>query len=286
MADDKFVQGIRHRSWTPVGVILRVTGTLCFLAPFWWIVELIRHASYRFNDGLMATIGLTVVFIILFIIGVLALSSWEGYFSKTVIESECPACGTRAKRDYNERATNCSACIAYLRADGNRIREERLDAENGSYMVSHDRLLPALKRDEQDHVVLKMPAMCATCGAPDPKHQKAIYRMTDASLPGSGVIGAVASEVAYQAMSRESRAKAGLWGPTGAGPYKSLGDAPPNELDSALEEVKFLVCETHAKQQGFDLITCYNGNLWFRSYRYYKEFLAENYIDGPVTRPR
>jgi hypothetical protein len=284
MTDGVAVPGIRHRSWTPIGVGLRVIGTLCFLAPFWWIVELIRHASYRFNDGLIATIGLSAVFVLLFIIGVLALSSWGGYFSKTVLESDCPVCGTRAKRDYNERATSCGTCIAYLRADGTRVREESIDAQDGSYMVEDKRLRPALKPLGRDGVAVAMPAICAVCGSPDATQQRTISRIFETELPGASIAGAVAKEVAYSAMSREARAKTGLWGPLGSGPYQGVkGPAKDADLDPALAEVKFPVCETHAAGGPSEPIRCMTGNLWFTSYRYYKAFLAENGIDGPVT---
>lgn len=283
--NDKSVQGIRQRSWTPAGVFWRVLGTLCFLSPIAWIVELIRHASYRFNDGLMATIGISVVVVVLFIIGVLAVISWGGYFSKTVLESECPVCGARATRDFGPNlATGCSKCSAYLRAEGDRVREEQLDA-TGNFGIVPSRYLPGAKPDP-DRLSFELPQMCATCGSPDVRHQRQISRTYTPDLPGAAVAGFVVEQIAKETLSHESKAKMGLWGPLGYSRYKGLGASKSDDqlLENAVHELTFPACDAHAKS-GDAPVEHSEATLWFRSYRYYKEFLAANKIDGPPMAP-
>jgi hypothetical protein len=260
-----------------------VLGTLCFLSPILWIVELIRHASYRFNDGLIATIGLTVVFVMLFIIGVLAISSWGGYFSKAVLESECPVCGVRATRDFKPNwPTSCSKCIAYLRADGDRVREERLD-DKGMYQVAPTRYLPGAKPDPE-RLSFEMPRICATCGSPNAPHERKISKSYTPDLPGAAVVGFVADQFAQEALSHDTRVKMGLWGPQGYGRYKGLGSTPSDDatIEQAVHELTFPACDAHANG-GQAPVEHSDAFLWFRSYRYYKEFLAANKIDGPMA---
>lgn len=286
MTNDKSVQGIRQRSWTPAGVFWRVLGTLCFLSPIVWIVELIRHSSYRFNDGLMATIGISVVVVVLFIIGVLAVNSWGGYFSKTVLESECPVCGTRATRNFEPKyATQCSHCMAYLRADGDRVREERPDA-TGMFRVDPPRYLPAAKPDP-DHLSFELPRICATCGSPEARHDRKIGRAYVAEIPGTAVAGVVVDEVAREMLSHDAKARMGLWGPLGYGRYKGFGTNKSDDdlLDEQLKQLAFPACDAHAKG-GSDPVEYSQAVLLFGSYRYYKEFLAANKIDGTSMAPR
>lgn len=285
MTNDKSVQGIRHRAWTPAGVFWRVLGTLCFLSPIAWIVELIRHASYRFNDGLMATIGISVVVVVLFIIGVIAVSSWSGYFSKTVLESECPVCGARATRNFEPKyATQCSKCIAYLRADGDRVREERLDA-TGMYGVDPTRYLPGAKPDP-DRLSFEMPRICATCGSSDARNERPISKSYVADLPGATVASFVVDQLAQEALSHDTRARMGLWGPQGYGRYKGVGaNLGDDELvEKAVHELTFPACDAHTKSSP-PPVEHSGTRLYFSSYRFYKEFLATNKIDG-TTAPR
>jgi hypothetical protein len=263
-----------------------VLGTLCFLSPIAWIIELIRDSSYRFNDGLMATIGISVVVIVLFIIGVITVDSWGGYFSKTVLESECPVCGVRATRDYGPKyATNCAHCSAYLRSEGDRVREERLDA-TGLFQVAPTRYLRGAKQDPR-RLSFELPRICATCGSPDARHERKISKSYTPDLPGAAVAGFVVEQIAQETLSHESRVKLGLWGPLGYGHYRGFGRDKSDDqmLENAVHELSFPACDAHVKG-GDTPVEHSDVTLWFRSYRYYKEFLAANKIDGPITPPR
>lgn len=67
------------------------------------------------------------------------------------------------------------------------------------------------------------------------------------------------------------------------GSVKQRGPRSPTDEDRLREEladVKVPVCAKHANERP---LACMDGTLEFASYRYYKEFLALNYIDAPQT---
>lgn len=246
-----------------------------------------RDAHYRFNEGFVPTLGITVVVIILFVIGLAAgtRSAWAKYLARNLLESECPACGMRATREFDERfPTECTNCIAYLRADGDVVREEQPDAvveRFNPYRVAAQRYLPAATRGENGQVMFKMPPACAMCGAA----ANGMRDITDAYAGGdAGVLGTLVEEAAYASMSRESRARTGLWGPTGTGNVRSSSSTSAEPSEVTLDHLKIPVCAAHAT--GMSPIKHASTDLCFASYRYYKEFLALNYIDAPLTRPR
>lgn len=267
-----------------MGVVWRIVSSSFVVLPILWIIELVRHSHYRFNDGLMPTIGITLVVIVLFFIGWGNATSWSEYFARTILESECPCCGLRATREFvKERAIQCKNCVAYLRADGDAVVEERLDAvfpRFCPYVVTAARYLPAATTDEQGNIAFRLPDICAMCGSGAGGKRQVVDAFASG---GSGILGTIVEEAAYSAMSRESRARTGLWGPTGTGSVRG-SSASSTQDEASLADLKFPVCYEHGS--GPPPVEYSPGRLWFASYRYYKEFLAANYIDAPLTQRR
>jgi hypothetical protein len=268
-------------------VAWHLAASAFLFVPIVWIVVLVRDAHYRFNEGFVPTLGITIVVIILFVIGLAAgtRTAWAKYLARNVLESECPSCGMRATREFDKRfPTSCANCPAYLRAEADVVREEQADAimeRFNPYRIAASRYLPAATRDEQGKVVFKMPPMCAMCCA----DANGMRDITDAYAAGdAGILGTLAEEAAYGAMSRESRARTGLWGPTGTGNVRNSPSRPTNTSEVTLDHLKLPVCAVHAS--GLSAIEHASSDLCFASYRYYKEFLALNYIDAPITQPR
>src|SRR5664279_1587509 len=95
-----------------------------------------------------------------------------------VLNGPCPSCNTVATRQFENPPdprslpTACGACVAYLRANGNAMREEALDSPSGNlavrfpYSLGADQYMPAVKRTNRNAFKFEMPAMCASCGDP------------------------------------------------------------------------------------------------------------------------
>ena len=113
--------------------------------------------------------------------------------------SACPLCGHEAARDFRSgQPAPCGCCMAYLRADEERVTEESDDVVEfaAPYVVR--------PLDLGDGQVLKFPETCGICGAPATGHKpiKAI-RPTPRE-----------PEPMRQAARRRITADEGLWGPT------------------------------------------------------------------------
>ena len=287
MADDKRVQGIRQRPWTPSGIAWHAAASLFLIVPIVWIVVLVRDAHHRFNEDFVPTLGITLVVIIMFVIGLSAgtRTAWRKYLARNMIESECPSCGMRATREFDNRLpTACANCTTYMRADGDVVREERTDTvieRFNPYRIGAARYMPIAGRDEQGQVTFKLPNICAMCGS----GANRMRDITDAyATGGAGVLGTIVEEAAYSTMSREDRARTGLWGPTGTGNVRPGNSTSGGASDITLKHLKIPVCDAHAT--GLSPIEHANTDLCFASYRYYKEFLAANHIDAPLTQQR
>lgn len=277
-SDEKSVEGIRHPGRTPLGITFGILGVLCLLSPLWWIVELIRHASYRFNDGFIGSLGWSIVFFLLFVVGVLAADA--GLSKKNRLESDCPNCGAHAtRRFWDFMPTECGTCIAYLRAEGDRVREESLDEAESythDYSVPATRYLPAATRHLQQHFEFKIPQLCAQCGSSDVRHEsKIVDRTPSNSEPGLFWKAVAFSSSSSQRRTMGLRRDGRFWNRTPPTPTES------NRLDEELSVMKVPVC---AKHEDSSPVSYNAGQLEFALYRYYKAFLALNCIDAPETK--
>ena len=113
--------------------------------------------------------------------------------------SECPVCGHEAARDFrNGQPAPCGGCMAYLRADEEKVTEESEDVVEfaAPYVVR-----PA---DLGGRTELKFPETCGICGAPATSRKpiKAI-RLTPQE-----------PAAARKADKRRITADERLWGPT------------------------------------------------------------------------
>jgi hypothetical protein len=189
VAGEKSVEGIRHPARTLARTAMGYFGILLMLTPVIWLVEFIRNGWYESNAGMMGSLWWPILSVVLFFAGMVCISGFE---SKNLLESDCPCCGFHATREFiGDYPNACSRCIAYMRADGDRVREESLDATNSfGYSVYPRRYEPAAMRDHRGHVVFKMPPICAICGSADVSDSKDVYVETTSSSSGSSWLGA------------------------------------------------------------------------------------------------
>lgn len=98
----------------------------------------------------------------MFVVVSLAVVAFGGLYSaRGWWHSACPLCGHEAARDYrNDQAAECGCCMAYLRAEDEKVTEESDDVVEfaASYTVR-----PA---DLGGRKELKFPDTCGICGAP------------------------------------------------------------------------------------------------------------------------
>jgi hypothetical protein len=250
-------------------------GILFMLSPVVWLVEFIRLEGYESNAGTIGSLWWPVLAVVLFFVGIFMLSGFE---SKNLLESDCPCCGAHETREFTTIPTPCYRCIAYLRADGDRVREESLDATTTyGYSVYPDRYEPAVTRNARGRMMFKMPAFCAICGKSDASQTRDVVVSSRTSSSGPSWVGMAV----VQFSSGATRRKMDL---NYDGTVKQRGPRSPTDEDRMREEladVKVPVCSEHAS--GTAPLECVDGHLEFASYRYYKEFLALNHIDVPKS---
>ncbi len=285
------VVGKRLPAWDFRGLVLGAVAIAMLLGSVWWVIHLMRGHGHLLDDGnTLGTVGGTALFVLAFIIGVVGVSSLPGYFRKLVVESECPRCGVRAVRKFqNPKAehtepTKCGNCVAYLRAQGDWVSEESVDACDMAmvpYSVGSKRYLLTVERDGRNRFVFQMPAICAVCGSPEASHRRKIGHLGDGSAGDSIVGQIVAKELTYAARSWQ------VAGPMLGNSTASRPEEPPSQedkADAALGELEVPVCARHteAAAPSGDAVRFAHGDLEFASYRYYLEFLAANHIDGVI----
>lgn len=275
MAEEQSVQGIRHPARTPARTAMGCLGIVLMLSPVAWLVVFIRNACHGTMDGPFTSLWWPILAVVLFFVGMFMLSGFE---SKYMLESDCPNCGAHATREFSFPPKICGSCIAYLRAEGDRVREESMDATNDSgYWVQRSRYEPAEKRNERGRIAFKMPSICAICGTTETSDTVDVHVGTAISSSGPSWLG-----MAIVATSSGStRRKMGL---RYDGTVRTSGPSSPTDEDRMREEladVKVPVCRDHA---GSRPLKCIDRTLEFESYRYYKEFLALNYIDAPEPK--
>lgn len=297
MSGDTTVVGRRLRS-VNTGTLVLVLFALGLLGGCaWWVLHLVHGYGHLFEEGgsILATIGGTALFAIALIVAILCLGAVPAHFRRIVIESECPRCGVRAVRTFSSPSdegrvpTECGHCIAYLRTDGERVREEDLDACDTTWFpfrVTPARYLPAARQDGRTRFVFRMPALCAVCGSPDARERREIGNLM-------GGTGSVLGEIVGEIVDTELRYAGRSWqvaGPLFGNSTASRPDnpTPEEQRDRALDKLEVPVCARHteAAAPGEDALKHSNGDLLFASYRYYLEFLALNQIDGPIKESR
>ena len=236
-----------------------------------WFFRLSGERGHLLDDG---HVGDTVVgvafFAIVAIAGVLGI---RGFFSArrdVVLDSACPCCGGRQIRNFGDPSDDgvkplaCATCIAYLRAKGVEVTEERLDAfdKATTYVVPPARYLPVVARDGQGHFAFQMPAMCAGCGSADAPHLREIEAWGRA---GAG-FGFVGTQMSYT----------GVPGRDG----RSTAESESELLDAGLRDLKVPVCVNHTDDASlvFAPFEYKSGGLVVASYRFYRAFCALNRI--------
>lgn len=288
--DNRVVVGKRLPSWNGQTRRDTLIALVLLLGVAWWVSHLVRGYGHLFEgDNDLVTIGGTIFFAIGLLVALSNLASLPGDLRKIKLESECPRCGAPAVRAFHDRKsparppTECGRCVAYLRADGDHVREESLDAfdpEAQPYRIwLTDRELP---RDGKKRIKLAMPSVCATCGSSDAPHRREMFVSggDDRSVIGS-VIGTAAGEM-WEAEVRSRQTV-----PT----YRHRRDSPaaPSdelELRSAFDELRLSVCALHVDDEMGFVAHYYKGLVSFSSYRYYLEFLALNQLEGPLKESR
>jgi len=235
-----------------------------------WFFRLSGERGHLLDDG---HVGDTVVgvafFAIVAIAGVLGI---RGFFSArrdVVLDSACPCCGARQIRNFGDPSDDgvdplpCATCIAYLRAKGVEVTEERLDAfdKATTYVVPPARYLPVVARDGQGHFAFQMPAMCAGCGSDDAPHLRGIE-----AWGGGAALGFLVTELSYT----------GVPGRGG----RSTAESESELLDAGLRDLKVPVCVDHTRHASLEHapFVYESGGLIVASYRFYRAFCALNRI--------
>jgi hypothetical protein len=199
----------------------------------------------------------------------------------TVIDSPCPCCGALHRRTFgaaskpSDDAVACGECTAYLRIRGLEVGEEPPAGMHG-YELWPVRYLPRARLSpDGGHLEFDMPPMCATCGSAEATHLREIAAWGARTAPANsgGILGAVVDEVASEAFGNARY---------GAAQRRSVATAPTAEdlYDQALSALTVPVCAQHTEEADPWDATCQYrcGRILWRSYRYYKAFLALNQI--------
>ncbi len=274
----KTVTGTRRPWWRSYdgfwSAALELGSPALVLWSVWWFVGMARGCSHDFDDDHM---GPTVVgSIFFFFVGVFAIFL-VGQLRRTirsfVLVGPCPVCGADGQRDFFEdkrdaEPTPCGSCLAYLRANGLEISEERLDAFQEirvPYRVTHAQL--------GDRVELTWPAMCSVCGAADAPHQREIHDGDTYVSNRPTVLGDIVSSAAGITYSQRARAR-----------YSTPSKTPAEEAEAALHERLSKrttpVCDAHTEKAAYWSwpVEVSGTDLSFGSYRYYRAFCEQNGI--------
>jgi len=267
------VVGIRIPFWKAYDwkdVAFYVASPLIIAWSARWFLGLLHERGHLLDDGHVGdTVVGTAFFAIVAIVGVMGIRAFFGSMRDVVLDSACPCCGARQIRNFGDPSQSevippaCGACIAYLRAQGLEVTEERLDAIDhmgGTYIVPPARYLPVADRDSQGRFTFQMPPVCAGCGSADAPHLRDIEAWGRA---GAG-LGFVGTQMSYT----------GVPGRDG----RSTTESQAEVLDAGLREIKVPVCVRHTRHASLVYAPCEykSGGLVIASYRFYKAFCELN----------
>ncbi len=245
-----------------------------------WAAKTVIFGDREFGDYALGAI--------LLVAGVIGLTMLRGEFRKVVLDSPCPVCGAQARRSFPEASkqklypTPCGSCVAYLRASGVEVREERLEADGSFYIVPAARYVSSVARDGDGKFQFAMPAMCGRCGSGNAHELRDIIEVGEhIGGGGSGALGKVMAGAAREAVNTgaPTRYSDGLHHATSGAPTADAADA-------ALKGIKVPVCPKHtlAASRTGDPVAYTHGDLWFQWYGFYRAFLALNKLDGGADK--
>ncbi len=243
-----------------------------------WYLGVGREPGGLFGEHNFPPTLLLLIPTIACLVGIYRLSDQA---RSTVLDSPCPCCGALHRRTFgalskpSDDAVACGECAAYLRIRGLEVSEESPAGMHG-YELWPQRYLPRARRSpDGEHMLFEMPPMCATCGAAEAPQLREIeeWGARTAAATSGGILGVVADEVASEAFGN-ARYRAAQ--------RRSVATAPTAEAlhDKALSALTVPVCAQHTEEADpWDAPCQYRcGRILWRSYRYYKAFLALNQI--------
>jgi hypothetical protein len=277
------------KGWTPREAAFELISPLLVLASIGWCIHLVQLGlTAMFDDeNVGPTVVGTLAFAIAAIAGGYGTSLLLASIRSVVLRGACPCCGEIRHRTFEEPAntksppTPCGACIAYLRATGDEIREEALEQFEmirTPYVLTAAQYKPAAKRTHRGYFTFQMPTMCAVCGAPHAPHKREIGN-GDSLGSDLGALGAVVAVAADVSGTPSWSQKDHVLPLVGSGSTSEPTEAEKNS--HGLSHLKAPVCDKHtASEKPFGTALEYNsGKLEFAGYRFYKAFCELNHIE-------
>jgi hypothetical protein len=282
------------KGWTLNEAAFELVSPLLVLASLGWCIYLAHLGiTAMFDDANVGpTVFGTLAFAVAAIAGGYGTSLLLTSMRSVVLRGACPCCGEVWQRTFEEpsktkvRPTPCGACVAYLRATGDEIREEGLEQFEmfrTPYVLTAEQYRPAVKRTNRNYFTFQMPAMCALCGAPHAPHKREIGN-GDSLGADLGVLGALASVAADVAGAPSLSPRDHVLPVTGAAHTSGPNEAEQNSR--GLSHLKAPVCDKHTESEKpfGDALQYNSGKLRSAGYCFYKAFCELNHIErAPVT---
>lgn len=282
MDNPKVVIGKRRSSWLGQrwkDVALSAVSIPVFVWCVRWFIATLREGHLFDDDHFGHTIaGGAIVGFIMLISGIYVAALLSS-LRDVVLDSACPCCGAAGRRNFRNPPCKdpvaCGSCVAYLRANGLEVTEERLEAmtENSTpYEIPSKRYLPAVRRSNANQFEFRWPDMCAVCGA-------AATQRRDIGEWGkiqadTGILGEVVHIVGVEAgvaPRRDSEMVHHI--------PSSTTKTRTEQLDDKLKNLEVPVCAQHTKREYYgNPLKFKSGMLVFASYRYYRAFCELNQI--------
>ena len=262
-------------SWT--AAVLELGSPLIFLGAVFWFVHVARRGQPFSAEHTGSTVVGSIVFGIVAIVGLVGMWMLARAARTVVLDSACPVCGAQAQRSFFDptaagaKPAACGACLAYLRAKGDQVSEERAEAVDRilvPYELSPASYVPVARRDARNRFAFAMPPMCAICGAEHaPKHR-------EISGPPSGDLGVVGAAISAGAADLDPQHQYTQHAAPGTSRTST------DDLDLALAYLKVPVCAQHTAEEDEvgNALEYSAGQLKFASYRYYRAFCELNQI--------